>query len=56
VHVLLAVLGGDNPESRALHLKFGFQQVGHLREVGFKFGQPVDTYYFQLVLDAPNDR
>ena len=50
VHVLLAVLGGDNPASVALHRKFGFVEVGRLREVGRKFGQWVDTAYYQLML------
>jgi phosphinothricin acetyltransferase len=50
VHALIAVLGGDNPESRALHLKHGFAEVGHLREVGNKFGAWVDTHYFEKLL------
>jgi phosphinothricin acetyltransferase len=50
VHALIAVLGGDNPESRALHLKHGFAPVGHLRQVGNKFGAWVDTYYFEKLL------
>ena len=50
VHVLLGVLGGRNPASRALHLKFGFEEVGHLREVGRKFDAWVDTTFFQKIL------
>lgn len=50
VHVLVAVLGGDNPESRGLHEKLGFVHAGHLREVGRKFGQWVDTDYYLLHL------
>ncbi len=50
VHALIAVLGGDNPESRALHLKHGFVPVGHLHAVGRKFGAWVDTYYFEKLL------
>lgn len=50
VHALLGVLGGDNPASAALHRKFGFELVGHLKEVGFKFGAYVDTYYYEKVL------
>lgn len=50
LHALIAVLGGDNPESRALHLKHGFTPAGHLRQVGRKFGAWVDTYYFEKLL------
>ncbi len=50
VHTLIAVIAGDNPASVALHRKFGFAQIGHLREVGHKFGAWVDTRYFQLLL------
>lgn len=50
VHTLVGVLGGDNPASAALHEKFGFEPVGQLKEVGFKLGRYVDTYYYQKVL------
>jgi L-amino acid N-acyltransferase len=50
VHALIAVLGGDNPESSALHRKHGFVPVGHLRQVGRKFGAWVDTHYFEKLL------
>jgi phosphinothricin acetyltransferase len=50
VHALLAVLAGDNPGSEALHRKFGFVAIGHLREVGHKFGAWVDTRYWEKIL------
>jgi len=50
VHALVAVLGGDNPESRGLHEKLGFAHAGHLREIGRKFGRWVDTDYYLLLL------
>ena len=50
VHALLGVIGGDNPASVALHQKFGFQEVGRLREVGRKFDQWIDTPIFELLL------
>lgn len=50
VHVLIAVLGGKNLASEALHKKFGFELVGHEREVGFKFGDWVDSYTFEKIL------
>jgi len=45
-----SVIGGitlPNPASIALHEKFGMQQVAHFKEVGFKFGQWLDTGYWQ---------
>lgn len=50
VHVLLAVLAGDNPASEGLHRKFGFGPVGRLREVGHKFGRWIDTTFWEKVL------
>lgn len=50
VHALIAVLGGKNEPSERLHEKFGFRMVGHYPEVGFKFGEWVDTYSFLKIL------
>ena len=50
VHTLIAVLGGDNPASKALHESLGFAFCGSLPEVGRKHGQWVDTHYFQKAL------
>jgi phosphinothricin acetyltransferase len=50
VHALIAVLGGRNPASEAFHVSFGFQLTGRNPEVGWKFGQWVDTYTYQLIL------
>ena len=36
--------------SIALHLKYGFKQVGRLREVGHKFGRWLDVVMMQLML------
>ena len=46
------VMGGvslPNPASIALLEKFGFHQVAHFLEVGYKFGQWIDVGYWQLV-------
>lgn len=52
VHVLIGVLGGDNPASAALHEKFGFRRVGSLPEVGRKFDRWVDTHFYLRILGA----
>ena len=49
-----AVIGGvalPNDASLSLHQKFGFEQVAHFKEVGFKFGRWVDVTYWQLILN-----
>jgi len=50
---MLAVIGdGGNLASIGLHLRFGFELIGTLRAVGFKFGQWVDTPIMQRALGA----
>jgi len=44
---VIAVIGGAEPGSIALHAKCGFEQVGRLRNVGHKFGRLLDTVYMQ---------
>ena len=47
VHTQVAVIALPNAASEALHLAHGFELVGVLREVGHKFGQFVDTAWYQ---------
>jgi len=44
---MIAVIGGGEPASVALHAKCGFVHAGRLRDVGFKFGRSLDTVYMQ---------
>jgi len=49
---ILAVVGDSaNSGSITLHRRFGFEFVGVLRSVGFKFGRWVDTPILQRALD-----
>ncbi len=51
---IIAVISGDentNSASIALHEKYGFRKVGHLRKVGLKFNQWVDSILLQHSLD-----
>ena len=52
MHTVIGVIALPNAASVALHEKFGLEQVGHFKEVGFKFGQWVDVGYWQVVLNA----
>lgn len=47
---MIAVVGGAEPASIALHQALGFDQVGRLRHVGFKFGRWLDSVYLQCDL------
>jgi phosphinothricin acetyltransferase len=47
---IIAGIDADQPASIALHGKFGFVEVGHLKQVGFKFGRWLDVIYLELLL------
>jgi len=49
-HEMIAVIGGGEPASVALHAKAGFHHVGRLQRVGAKFGRLLDTVYMQRSL------
>jgi phosphinothricin acetyltransferase len=50
---LIAVIGGAEPASVALHAKRGFREVGRLHAVGWKHGRSLDSVYMQLELPTP---
>ena len=50
---MVAIVGDSgNTSSIALHRRFGFELIGTLRAVGFKFGRWVDTPILQRALAA----
>ena len=50
--VIIAGIDAEQPASVALHTKFNFEKVGHLKQVGFKFGRWLDVIYMELSLNA----
>jgi phosphinothricin acetyltransferase len=48
IHSAFGVIALPNEASVALHERFGFAKVAHLREVGFKFDRWIDVGYWQL--------
>ena len=50
VHRAVAGVSQPNPASVALHLRFGFRQVGVFTQVGRKFGQYWDVAWFERSL------
>lgn len=51
---MIAVIGGGEPASVAVHTRAGFVQAGRMRNVGFKFGRRLDTVYLQKDLTQPD--
>lgn len=51
-HVMVAGIEAKNVGSIRLHEKIGFEHVGHLKQVGTKFGAWLDLVFLQLTLDA----
>jgi phosphinothricin acetyltransferase len=49
---MIAVIGGAEPASVALHSKAGFVEAGRMRSVGRKHGRWLDTLYMQRGLGA----
>jgi L-amino acid N-acyltransferase YncA len=52
---IIAVIGGAEPASIALHAKHGFHQVGRLHAVGWKHEQWLDSVYMQLEMRPAAD-
>jgi phosphinothricin acetyltransferase len=50
LHALIAGIDSENEVSLKLHLSFGFTQVAHFKEVGFKFGRWLDLLFLEILL------
>jgi len=49
-HAIIAGIDAEQAASVALHAKFGFEKVGHFKQVGFKFNRWLDVIYMELLL------
>jgi L-amino acid N-acyltransferase len=52
-HAIIASIDATNEASLTLHRSFGFQEVAHFREVGYKFGRWLDLKFLELLLATP---
>lgn len=52
---MIAVIGGGEPASIALHRSVGFVEAGRMRAVGRKFDRWLDTVYMQRSLGSGDD-
>jgi len=50
LHTIIASIVSDNEASIALHTQFGFVEVAHFKEVGYKFDKWLDLKFLQLML------
>ena len=51
IHVAIGGIALPNPESIALHEKFGMTKVAHFAEVGYKFEKWIDVGYWQKIIE-----
>ncbi|MGN6638485.1 MAG: GNAT family N-acetyltransferase [Mucilaginibacter sp.] len=49
LHAMIAGIDADNEVSYRLHQSFGFVEVAHFKQVGFKFGRWLDLKFMELV-------
>ncbi|RGE47113.1 N-acetyltransferase [Comamonas testosteroni] len=53
VHAIVGAIDAANEGSIALHKRLGFEHVGQMPQVGFKFGRWLDLAFYQLTLQTP---
>jgi len=49
-HTIIAGIDATNEVSIALHKSFGFEEVAHFKEVGYKFERWLDLKFLQLII------
>ena len=50
LHTIIAGIVADNEASLVLHKQFGFVEVAHFKEVGWKFDKWLDLKFLQLMI------
>jgi L-amino acid N-acyltransferase YncA len=50
LHTIIAGIDASNEASLKLHEYFGFKEVAHFKEVGYKFNRWLDLKFLQLIL------
>jgi L-amino acid N-acyltransferase len=50
LHTIVAGIDATNEVSLKLHKSFGFEEVAHFKEVGWKFGKWLDLKFLQLIV------
>jgi L-amino acid N-acyltransferase len=55
LHTIVAGIEAENKSSIRLHASFGFIEVAHFKEAGFKFNRWLDLKFLQLMLTTPEN-
>jgi phosphinothricin acetyltransferase len=55
LHAIIAAIDATNEASLRLHAAFGFEKVGHFKQVGFKFGRWLDVVYMERLISATDE-
>jgi len=55
MHAIIASIEATNESSLRLHKRFGFEEVAHFKQVGFKFGRWLDLKFLELILNSPEN-
>lgn len=50
LRAIIACIDAANEASVRLHARYGFETVGHFKQVGFKFGRWLDVVYMEKLL------
>ena len=50
LHTILAGIDASNESSLKLHQHFGFEEVAHFKQVGWKFDRWLDLKFLQLII------
>lgn len=50
MHTIVSGIDATNEASIALHKSFGFEEVAHFKQVGYKFDRWLDLKFLQLIL------
>ncbi len=51
LHAIVAGIEAENIASIELHKKFGFVEVAHFKEVGYKFDRWLDLKFLELIIE-----
>ena len=52
IHAIVAGIEASNEASIGLHKKFGFVEVAHFKEIGYKFDRWMDLKFLELIIMA----